>query len=259
MVYTKDLEPAKLIVGMPSYDGMAADLLIPVMYGMRLPKVQFIFLYGCYIDRNRNEIVRGAFDDMYKDRLGGDFTHLLFLDADTIPMNLDAVEKLLKADKDVISGISTFKNIPSTWMVWDWEDRENLKMKWKHIANPIDPMNIFPEYRDRVIEVDTFGFGFVLVKREVLETLDMPWFKSYNTSDMRYHGEDVMFCKNAQDAGYKIYAHTGVQCLHKMGRFYYPSKTQDVFDDFRKHYHLKLKDEYKKVQQPKPKEQTDNE
>jgi hypothetical protein len=255
MVYVEELNSARLMVGIPTNAGDVADLLIPMFYGMRMPKVQFAFVHGCYIDQNRNSLVRACYDESYTERLGGEFTHLLLTDADTIPMNTNAVEKLLLADKGVISGILTFKNIPSNWMLWKWGDRENHLVKRIPIAHSLDPMNLFPQYQNVILEVDAVGFGFILIKREVFEAVGLPWFESYHGPRLQYIGEDVMFCKKAQDAGYKIYAHTGVMCSHKMGRYYYPQKSQDVFDEVRKYYDLVLKDEYKSPE-VKPDEST---
>lgn len=50
------------------------------------------------------------------------------------------------------------------------------------------------------------GAGFLAVRRAVFEKLPQPWF------DGSY--EDFAFCVKAQDAGFKVWAHSGFICSH---------------------------------------------
>ena len=242
MVYDESLK-GRLMIGTPSYSGDVPDLLLPMMYGQKMPQVQFVYNHGCYVDLNRNEIIRKCYHPQYAERMGGEFTHLLMIDADAIPLSLDVVEKLLLADKDVIGGILTYKNTPSNWMVWNWDEEgyDELLMRRIQIADPTAPMAIYEQYKDRVLEVDAFGFGFALIKREVLDTMESPWFETYEPKDASYKGDDVVFCRKAQDLGFKIHVHTGAMCAHKDGKYYYPQQTQRVFEGLRAYYNVELK------------------
>lgn len=233
----------RIIIAIPTYDGWVADMLVPIIYGMELPPVQFVFVHGCYVDYNRNLLVQGAFGKEYEKSLGGPMTHILFVDSDTIPMNNDATRKLLEADKDIIAGIAPQKRIPSPWMLWNWKDRDSHAIESITIADPTDPMHLYPEMQDRVLEVDTISFGWVLVKREVFEQIKPPWFQNWMTPNLQFQGEDVNFCHKAQEYGFKVYAHTGVMCMHKEGRKLYPNETQALFDNIRQRYRLVAKKE----------------
>jgi GT2 family glycosyltransferase len=61
------------------------------------------------------------------------------------------------------------------------------------------------------------GGAFLLVKREVLENMDYPWFRHIYV-DMGYRanqtGEDIGFCVNAQNSGYKIAIDCGCVVKH---------------------------------------------
>lgn len=135
-----------------------------------------------------------------------DDTHLLFLDDDVIPP-VDALQKLLEADVDVVSGL-----YPS-----EWYDNEDGKLKKRN--------NVFAEIRadgelveakgTGVKEIVSCGGGCLLIKRHVVEKVPAPWFKfHYNDMGLMDIGEDVDFCKKLKVAGIKLHAHFGVQCNH---------------------------------------------
>lgn len=228
-MFVDDLD-ARLVIGIPTYDGKISDLLLPIIYGMELPPVQFIPIRGVYIDRSRNALVAQAFSGFYDKSLGGPATHLLMIDADSIPRSTDAVRKLIEADKDIICGITAFKEFPSDWMVYTWKDRNEYAIDRLLIAkNRTEPFNIKPEYRG-VFEVDAAGHGMILIKREVFETMDAPWYQTWAEIDLRYYGEDVFFHKQAQDAGFKTYAHSEVLLMHQEGKLLFPDFVHKIFE-----------------------------
>jgi hypothetical protein len=55
-------------------------------------------------------------------------------------------------------------------------------------------------------EVGSVGTGVMLIKREVFQGMSEPWFDMPWQYDNRgYMGEDVFFCKKAQELGFKVY------------------------------------------------------
>jgi len=236
---------ARIVIGTPSYDGRISDLLLPIIYGMELPPTQFIPIRGGYIDRNRNAIIQQAFSGFYDEALGGKPTHLLMIDSDSIPRSTDAVRKLIEADKDIICGITAFKEFPSDWMVYNWKNREEYAIERLLIAkNRTEPFNIKPEYRG-VFEVDAAGHGMVLIKREVFEIMDSPWYQTWADPDLRYYGEDVVFYKHAQDAGFEAYAHGEVLLMHQEGKLLFPDLIHKTFEMVRQSVARRRKDPVK--------------
>ena len=58
------------------------------------------------------------------------------------------------------------------------------------------------------MEVSHTGFGFLLIKKGVFESMTYPWFKPIEKriGDMvDFTMEDVSFCLRAKEAGFKIY------------------------------------------------------
>jgi hypothetical protein len=50
-----------------------------------------------------------------------------------------------------------------------------------------------------LFRVDAFGFGAVLIKRDVFERVPRPWFKGHEG------GEDIGFCRKAREHGIELW------------------------------------------------------
>lgn len=140
-----------------------------------------------------------------------DFTHLFFLDSDVVPP-LEALDALLDADKDIIAGLYPTMKF-----------RNEQQVKEMAVFNRIAYAQTDGESQYRleeahgigIQEIDRAGTGCLLIKRHVLETLPRPHFQFlYNEVGISAVGEDINFCRKAQEAGFKIYAHFGIVCQH---------------------------------------------
>jgi hypothetical protein len=72
--------------------------------------------------------------------------------------------------------------------------------------------------KDGLVEVGYNGFGFMLTRRGVFESLEYPWFAPYFTDRgvvKDFSGEDVGFCMKARDKGYKIYVDPTLRIGHE--------------------------------------------
>jgi GT2 family glycosyltransferase len=69
-----------------------------------------------------------------------------------------------------------------------------------------------------LIEVSYTGMGFMLVRKEVFESLEYPWFRPLEKriGDMvDFTMEDVAFCLKAKEKGFGIFVDTGVRVGHE--------------------------------------------
>ena len=162
-------------------------------------------------------------------------THLLFIDAD-IAFAPDAVlDRLLPADKDVITGVYAKKAI-------DWNAVKAHK-------NPQEPLqsagldyniNVAPgtnTVTDGVVRVLDSATGFMMIKRRVIEDMykeyaDTLWCKNdiqgstgvdcycaifdclIDEDSRRYLSEDYAFCRRFQKMGGEIYADISFPLCH---------------------------------------------
>ena len=231
---------AKIFIGTPCYGGMITTdyfkscLQLVALAATKNIQLQFGTIGNeSLITRARNTLVQLFMD--------GDYTHLLFIDAD-IAFNPEIVFRMLKFDKDVVSGIYPRKTI-------DWAKVKKLVIKNKNIKenellasslqynlNVKNPERI--EMKEGFIEVMDGATGFMLIKRNVFKKMaknypnlkfkpdqhiNQPHEKDFNfhkTSDWnyaffdtmiepktrRYLSEDYAFCRLWQNMGGKIYA-----------------------------------------------------
>lgn len=134
---------------------------------------------------NRNRIVA--------DFLESGYDYLLMIDDDTVPLKnpLDLVE----LDKDIINFA-----VPQ-WREGDvyWVALDRVKDGWK-------PLPV--ERRAGLQEVDATGSACILIKREVFEKIDKPFFMpKYGDDGIKFTGQDYLFCEKAKKQGFKVWVH----------------------------------------------------
>ena len=127
--------------------------------------------------------------------------YLLWLDTDII-MPQDTVKTLLSADKDIIGGIYYAKIKPYFPIlrkegIWEGKSWNYLVLEWEN--------NLF--------KTDFIGFGCMLIKREVFEKVQRPWFEE----KIDGLSEDLYFCKKARETGYDIWATDVLNLKHGYG------------------------------------------
>lgn len=121
-------------------------------------------------------------------------THLLFID-DDMQFPPDALERLLAHDVPIVGGLCHARRPP-------WNPM---------LAKRAGPLYGF-EYdhpSTGLVEVDATGAAFLLVKREVFETMFASWWKPRGTLT-----EDFSFCVGAKEAGYSIFVDVGLDIGH---------------------------------------------
>lgn len=162
-----------------------------------------LYLPASYsIDLSRCDIAKHALDNGYD--------YILWIDSDTtIPKN--TLKRLMSHGKDIVSGVYTYKVLGG----------KNAVAK-RFIPNEVDTYEDIPiediQVHDDIFEVDGIGFGCVLTKTEIFKHIHDPWFVL--TKNM---GEDIDFCRKAQNAGYKIYIDPKVLAGH-IGKILYNIK-----------------------------------
>lgn len=131
-----------------------------------------------------------------------DFTHLLFVDTDIIPMENHAVATLLNDNLPVVSGIY-FNSLYTGLAAWVQEK----PLTWAAVQGLPNP----------IIECDKVGAGFLLIKRDVFKLLqseERPWFY-YKMSGGDMLSEDFyFFYSKLLKVGLKPFVDTRVRCQH---------------------------------------------
>jgi GT2 family glycosyltransferase len=133
---------------------------------------------------------------------------ILWVDSDVMVF-ADSALKLLAHDLDIVSGVCVAKQEPYNIHAGYLKDGRGF---------PDNSLVDTPSIK----EVDWVGFGFVLIKTEVFDKIEGPYFSFPGDSQI---GEDIYFCLKAKAAGYKIHLDPGCQVGH-VG--YYTYTTNDM-------------------------------
>jgi hypothetical protein len=227
-----EAEVKKIFIATPMYGGLCVGgytvgLLNSVQEFMRNGMKMY------YAHMMNESLITRARNTLAYDFLDTDATHLMFIDAD-ITFNPADIISMVKADKDIICGLYPKK-----------------EMNWKTVAEAVKSgveYQDLPSYTGSFVvnlvgdaaqatgdvnepmEIDNGGTGFMLIKRNVFETLK-PTVQTYTNDQIlivdknpvkkiiheffatsidevsnRLLSEDYHFCKIARKAGFKVYA-----------------------------------------------------
>ena len=250
----------RLYLGMPMYGGMLGENTLHGVLGLQAwttrnsvgMKLQTMGNESL-ITRARNTIVSMFLDD--KDYIG---THLLFIDADIgfVPKN---IERLIRADKDIVCGI-----YPRKCIHWDkirgvLKENPNIsneELEYRSLGynlNFVDPKNIRIE--EGFCEVMEAATGMMLIKRDVFDKMKKAYpERKYNSDqivngqqwrsdncydffgvgklpwdkDERYLSEDYYFSRLWSKIGGKIYADVSAPLTHQ-GNMHFKGHVGAIF------------------------------
>lgn len=197
------------------FDGGYVDSIL----GMDKPEgMHFIRLEGHAVDVARNRLVQ-AF-------LASDKQYLLFVDSDaTWPGG--AVMAMLQHNVPMVTGCIYRRGLPpvpcfgrvAEGGVQGEQTKYNFgesihEIRWHVQSCRVDPETtqdalLLPS---KLIEIDGCGMHFAMIRRDVLEAVEPPWFVAQDGA-----GEDFYFCRKVRAAGFNIYADLGVHTGHLAG------------------------------------------
>lgn len=209
----------RVLVGIPTMGSMEATLVSTIIRWVRRSvkdQLAFYFTFKVQpVERARNEIVK-YFLNQRQTKGGGPiapFTHLLFVDSDTIPP-VDALEKLMAHDKDIISGITPILHYDKERKSWGTMDNCFIKYT-RDVEGKI--IKTHAVERDTGLQkIEKCGGSCLLIKREVFDKLEKPYFRFLFNEDGTepVKSEDLYFCEKAKEAGFDVWCDTSVICNH---------------------------------------------
>lgn len=136
-------------------------------------------------------VIRNAACDFV---LVGGASHLMLIDDDMCPQ-ANIIEHLLSLDVPIASPIFFRDN--GDPLVFEWKEGRRFPI----LNYPIDEVFEAPA---------GVGTGVMLIKREVIESMEKPWFDDTRDSDLN-------FCRRAAENGFKAYCDSRVLVL-QMGK-----------------------------------------
>ena len=147
------------------------------------------------LDNARNRAV--------KDFLEGYDDYFFHIDDNIIPPE-NTLKELLVWDKPIIA---------PTCFIWKPGD-DGIPFPMPLALRYDDKKQYRPYHGTGVEEVDAITGGCHLVKREVFEKIERPYYFTYHKNGLVIYSEDMVFSQQCQEAGYKLYNHFGLLCKH---------------------------------------------
>lgn len=187
----------RTLIAIPCMDQVPA-LFAQSLATMRMVgECQIAFQIGSLIYTSRDDLARYAMKE--------GFDYVLWLDSDMI-FPEDFHERMFKTltenNLDILSGIYYKRKPPYSPVIFD-----KMQLKGK-----IWDYSWLEDVPDSLFEVGACGFGCVLLKTEVLMSVQLK--HGYLFHPMQNGGEDVAFCVRARDCGYKIMCDPTIVCGH---------------------------------------------
>lgn len=190
----------KILIAVPTFESIKPECFKSI-YGLKRPEgysLYFDYVSGYDCAKARNQIAKNA--------MAGEYDYVLMVDSD-IQLPRDALVKLLECKSDIALG---------------WYYRKRTKTDQTVIftfgknfddQNCITGSTMIHEV-PRAIEVKGGGLGIALIKVEIFEKLQYPYFKFITYSDDSVLSEDLYFCNKASERGFNIKCNPSVKGNH---------------------------------------------
>ena len=159
-------------------------------------------------------VLRGRYQKPFNGEIAYDY--MLWIDSDVV-YTFDHFKKLLSWNKQIVSGIYMMSDRVNFATVKNWDiDYFGKHGSFKFLTEA-DTKDV-----TGLIEVAYTGFGFMLIRRGILESLEYPWFQSimHNLSVddkdvVDFSSEDSSICFMLRQKGYKIFVDPSVRVGHE--------------------------------------------
>jgi hypothetical protein len=140
---------------------------------------------GTLIANQRHELVKSAQD--------WSATHVMFIDSD-ITFAPESVTQLLEHQQLIVGAAYSKRVAPFITTAWhsidDWDT-------WVRISDESESL----------IQVEAMALGFCLIKTEVFDSIELPWFQLGFFSG-QYTGEDIEFFRKAKQVNIPVFMDT---------------------------------------------------
>jgi GT2 family glycosyltransferase len=178
--------------------------------------ISYLMRYGMPEGANIEYLIGGdwcgARNTLVEMTLDSDAEWLWYMDDDHV-FGPDLLLKLLQKDKPLTVPVCLMRTPPFQPVTFVERNKEN---KFQYLPAYMPDMPA-----EGLIELQAGGCAGMLIRREVLEAIEPPWFEYTDRS------EDIVFCEKAKEAGFNIYCDLSARLGHVTTAFVWPSTNQD--------------------------------
>jgi hypothetical protein len=188
---------------------MGYNILISQKYTSNVYYVRNMCLGG--------DVMRGINQKPFDGKVNYDY--IMWIDSDIV-FSTQQFLKLLQHNKPIVSGLYLMDGGKQYATVKDWDIEFFKKNSYFEFLTP-DSVNKWKTNNpNKLMEVEYTGFGFLLCKKGVFESIKYPWFepiyeKNISNNVVDFCSEDVSFCKKILKKGYKIYIDPNIVVGHE--------------------------------------------
>lgn len=157
-----------------------------------------------------------------------DYDYLMWIDSDII-FNRENFERLLEADKEVVTGWYVDKNQQPAFGFFYKEEKEYTETKQPFPLYDTNHLYSFNkdfqvEGKNQLYKIDWVGMGWMLIKKGVMERVQYPWFapkfvrvpgKNKDEEVIISLSEDISFQLSLKEAGIDIWLDPLVRVGHE--------------------------------------------
>lgn len=194
----------KILIAVPTYENIYPDTYKSI-YDLEKPKdaeLIFEFIRGYDVAAARNNIVRKAL------KLHADY---IFMVDNDIVLPSDSLVNLLSHDKDIVLGYYAHRN----GNVFTGKSCLCKLGEFNYTQQfHGDELRELQNKGDILIPIHGGGMGCALIKTDLFQQYDYPWFKWTNYPDGGVLSEDLYLCEQCKALKIPIYADTRVACGH---------------------------------------------
>jgi GT2 family glycosyltransferase len=189
----------KTMIAIPCMDEVQTEFAQSLMKMKPVGEVQPAFLSCSLIYKSRNDLANMAVE------AGADY--ILWLDSDVVFPSTLMVDLMADIEgRDMVTGIYHMRRPPFRPVLW-----KSLKRGTIPEENQIENYDDYPD--DGLFEVDGCGFGCVMMRTSILQTIVDRYHDLFGP--LPGFGEDLSFCIRARSCGFKIHADPKLQIGHK--------------------------------------------
>jgi hypothetical protein len=192
-----------LVIGTPCYGGMMCTEYTQSLLALKEACIQYGIKMTCVFLGNESLVQRGRNTIAHHFMSMPDATHLIFIDADQKFVPND-IAKMMKADKGIIGGPVPMKGI-------NWERvRKGANDNYINLSKltGIFNLNELPGHKmtdaNKPFQVKHIGTGFMLIRRDVFETIQphVGWYT--NGGSTTIPGEKVYDYFKVQNVDHEL-------------------------------------------------------
>lgn len=152
-----------------------------------------IFAHDRSPARSRNQLIEAAQNMKC--------SHILIMDDDMAP-DQDALMRLLKHDKDIVSALYLMRQYPHAPVAFDFANEEGGCV----------PMYLTPNLKG-LVPIVAAGFGFLLIKTAIFDKLEKPYVRLAEFDPVEWC-DDIGFFKRVREAGIESFCDVDVHVGH---------------------------------------------